>query len=72
VVPQSTEGIHEHYIEQKDEQGQTVFQLAGGLHRDQEGTADTIALAEGYITMTALAPDMTNHRKTDELKRIEW
>ncbi len=29
VVPQSTGGLHEYYIAQKDEQNQTLFQLAG-------------------------------------------
>ena len=72
VVPQSTEGFHEHYIRQKNEQGQTTFQLAGGLHRDEHTPTDTTSLAEGFITITALAPDMTNHAKTRQLQRIKW
>jgi 5'-nucleotidase len=72
VVPQSTEGLYEHYIPQENEQGQTVFQLAGGLHRDKDGTTDTTALVDGFITVTALAADMTNHKKTRKLQRIEW
>ena len=72
VVPQSTGGFHEHYICQKNEQGQTVFQLAGGLHRDEDGHTDTTSLVDGFITITALAPDMTDHKKTDRLKKIKW
>lgn len=72
VVPQSTEGLHEHYIHQKNEQGQTTFQLAGGLHRAEPTLTDTTSLAEGFITITALAPDMTNHEKTHELQQIKW
>jgi len=72
VVPQSTEGLHEHYIRQKNEQGQTTFQLAGGLHRAEPTLTDTTSLAEGFITITALAPDMTNHEKTHELQQIKW
>jgi 5'-nucleotidase len=72
VVPQSTEGLYEHYIPQKDEQGRTVFQLAGGFHRDKDGTTDTTALAEGFITVTALAADMTNHKETRKLQKIKW
>jgi 5'-nucleotidase len=72
VVPQSTEGLHEHYIRQKNEQGQTVYKLAGGLHRAENTTTDTTALAEGFITITALAHDMTNHEKTRELQQIKW
>jgi 5'-nucleotidase len=72
VVPQSSKGFDEYYIRQKNEQGQTVFQLAGGAHLADETPADTASLVEGYITVTALAPDMTDHRKTRELQKIEW
>ena len=72
VVPQSTEGFHEHYITRKNEQGQTVFQLAGGTHRIEESLADTTSLVEGYITVTALAHDMTDHEKTSRLKKIDF
>jgi 5'-nucleotidase len=72
VVPQSTGGFHEHYDTKKNEQGQTVFQLAGGLHRDEQNPTDTTSLADGFITITALAPGMTNYEKTDKLKQIDW
>jgi 5'-nucleotidase len=72
VVPQSTEGFHEYYISQKNEQGQTVFQLAGGNHRDEKRLSDNTALAEGFITITALIADMTNHEKTGRLEQIKW
>jgi len=72
VAPQSTEGFHEYYIQQKNEHGQSEFQLAGGLHRDEENPSDTTALVEGFITITALASDMTNHEKTKQLQKIKW
>ena len=72
VVPQSTGGFHESYIPQTNEQGQTVFQLNGGRHRAECIPTDTTSLAEGFITVTALAPDMTNHEKTRELQQIKW
>jgi 5'-nucleotidase len=68
VVPQSSKGFDEYYIPQENEQGQTVFQLAGGPHLVDETPADTTSLEEGFITITALAPDMTDYRKTRELK----
>lgn len=68
IVGQSTSGFDEHYISQKDSQGRTVFQLAGGTHREEEVPADITSLLDGFITVTALAPDMTNHSKTEELK----
>jgi 5'-nucleotidase len=68
VVPQSSTGFDEYYVPQENEQGQTVFQLVGNLHRVDGTPTDTTSLEEGYITITALARDMTNHQKTGELR----
>jgi len=72
VVPQSCKGFDEYYIPQKNEDGQTVFQLAGGTHRAEEPPTDTTSLAEGFITITALIPGMTNQERTSELQKIRW
>ncbi len=72
VVPQSSKGFNEYYTRQKNEQGQTVFQLAGNSHRLDEAPTDTTSLEAGFITITALARDMTDHHKTDELQQIKW
>ena len=72
VVPHSSKGFDEYYIRQKNEQGQTVFQLAGGSHMLDESPTDMTSLAEGFITVTPLVPDMTDHRKTSELQKIKW
>jgi 5'-nucleotidase len=68
VVPQATGGFHEYYIPRENGDAVTVFQLAGGDHRPEETPADTTMLAKGYITVTPLRADMTDHRKTDTLK----
>jgi 5'-nucleotidase len=70
VVPQSTEGFDEYYVRRRNEQGQTVFQLAGGTHRHEENPTDTTSLADGYITITALATGMTDHVKTARLQTL--
>ncbi|MHC4574616.1 MAG: 5'/3'-nucleotidase SurE [Planctomycetota bacterium] len=72
VVPQSTEQFHEYYLQQQNEQGQTVYKLAGGQHRDENTPTDTTSLAEGFITITALAPGMTDHNRTAQLQKINW
>jgi 5'-nucleotidase len=72
VVPQSTQAMNEHYIAQENENGQTVFQLAGGLHKIEAKPADVAALIDGFITVTALAPDMTDHRINRKLRKIKW
>ena len=68
VVPQATSGFHEYYIPQADRESETVFQLAGGAHRTEATPTDTTSLEEGFITVTPLLPDMTDHTKTLALK----
>ncbi len=72
AVPQSSKGFEEYYIPQKNEQGQTVFQLAGGPHHADGSSTDTTSLVEGFITITVLAADMTNHKRTRQLRKIKW
>ena len=68
VVPQATSGFHEYYLPHSDDPRETLFKLAGGTHREEKAPADTTALAEGFITVTALLPDMTDHDKTLALR----
>ncbi len=72
VVPQSSTGFNERYIAHEDELGRTAFQLTGYLHVVDGTPSDTTSLEAGYITITALTADMTDHQKTRELARIEW
>ena len=67
VVPQGTSGLDEHYIPQAQSLGLTTFQLAGGTYREEASPADTTTLSEGYITVTALSADLTDHKKTSVL-----
>ena len=69
VVPQSNKAFEEYYIPKTDEKGQTVFQLAGGPHPEEDPAADIVALMEGYISVTALAPDMTDYSKTRQIRK---
>ncbi|MEN6336441.1 MAG: 5'/3'-nucleotidase SurE [Phycisphaerales bacterium] len=68
VVPQATSGFHEYYVPHGDAGTQFVFRLAGGSHREEKEPADTTTLADGYITVTPLQPDMTDHKKALALK----
>ncbi len=69
VVPQSNKAFDEYYILQTDDKGQTVFQLAGSPHPLEDPQADIVALIEGYISVTALAPDMTDYKKTKHIRK---
>lgn len=70
-VPQSTSGFHEFYIPQAETQqpdASSSFQIAGGdPHPDGEPT-DTQLLSMGYITVTPLRADMTDHMKLAHLE----
>jgi len=73
VVAQSTSGYHEHYVSRQNERGQMVYQLGGGDHRDEKtASTDTIALIDGFITVTALHFDMTDHKGNQTLEQISW
>jgi len=72
VVPQSSTGFNESYVEKKNDRGQTVFQLTGDHHVVDGTPTDTTSLEQGYITVTALTPDMTDHARTAELAKIKW
>lgn len=72
VVPQSSQGFDEYYVPQKNEQGQTVFQLTGIRHLVDDAPTDTASLELGFITVTALASDMTDHERTRRLHEIKW
>jgi len=68
VVPQATSGFNEYYVPHMNDLSEIVFRLAGGAHRAETAPADTTMLAEGFITVTPLLPDMTDHQKTLALR----
>ena len=72
IVRQSTQGFDERYIRQEDKHGNKFFQLTGGPHRPDEDRSDTISLADGFITITALHFDMTNYDGNRRLEAIQW
>lgn len=63
-VPQSTSGFHEYYIPQDRTRQQTAlasYQIAGGVPLPDKDPTDTQLLSQGYITVTPLRTDMTDH-----------
>jgi 5'-nucleotidase len=67
VVPQSNKAFDEYYEPQIDGKGQTVYQLAGGPGPFDDPSTDMMALMEGYISVTALAPDVTDYDRTKQI-----
>jgi len=72
IVPQSTMGFDEHYIKQTNADGGLLYQLAGGDHRDIDIPCDTLALIDGFITITTLGFDMTDYKNMEKLRQINW
>ena len=72
VVPQSKTGFDESYSQRTNSEGQTEFVLAGNCHIIDGTETDTTSLEEGYITITALTPDMTDYKTTRKLMQIDW
>ena len=69
VTPQSTSGFHEFYAAQQDGHHQTVFQLAADQHRPENPPKDTTLISEGYITVTPLRLDITDHSRLVPLQQ---
>jgi len=73
VVPQSTAAIDESWRRQRDEQGRMLFRLEDFYeHGPQDGETDVVALAQGYVTITPLQADLTDHARLEELTRRTW
>ncbi|MCE5341837.1 MAG: 5'/3'-nucleotidase SurE [Planctomycetaceae bacterium] len=70
IVPQSTMGFNEHYIKTQNENGQMLYQLAGGQYRDVDLPSDTLVLDDGFITVTSLGFDMTDYKGMEKLHQI--
>jgi len=72
VVPQAIGGFDESYTVSRNN-GRTEYQLTAGRHRDETTVpTDISALIEGFITVTALHFNMTDHKKNLRLKKIKW
>ena len=62
IVAQSIHGFDEKYTVRTNDNGQRVYQLTGGIHRDpHDGSwTDTTALMAGHITLTCLRQELTD------------
>ena len=72
VVPQATSGYEECYIKEHEADGESFYSFSGQNNREEDTQTDVLSLMEGFITVTALTADMTDHKKTAELKNIKW
>jgi 5'-nucleotidase len=68
IVPQSTAGVEDFYHRHEHPQGLESYRLGDQFNfAPATGPADVACLEEGYITVTALKVDMTDHARLAEL-----
>ena len=72
VVPQSTAEISDVYHLCRSEGDSRAYHLGAKYSFAHQADTDVHALAEGFITVTPLHVDMTNHDRLVSLGRLDW
>jgi 5'-nucleotidase len=73
VVPQSTAGVEDIYHRHEHPQGLESYKLGDTYNfTDPAGQTDVTCLEEGYITVTPLKVDMTDHAALTALAKKPW
>jgi len=73
VVPQSAAGVEDIYHRHEHPQGLEAYKLGDEYNFiGTELASDVACLAEGYITVTPLKVDMTDHARLAELAERPW
>ncbi len=69
VVPQSMKGFSERWERRTDPRGRTYYWITGDHDREDEGiNSDIAAFYEGYVTVTPLAFDLTDHDRVADVR----
>lgn len=72
VVPQSTAGIEDIYhLHDRNAEGES-YRLSDDYSFQHQPDSDVEAVAEGYISLTPLHVDMTNHDRLTGLSERTW
>lgn len=73
VCPQASHPMEEHYVKQVDKAGRTYYQLDGRLpEKTDDDDSDLAAMLAGYVTLTPLRFDMTDHALLGSLGDWGW
>jgi 5'-nucleotidase len=73
VAHQSTAGLEDLYHRTDGAGGKTLYQLGGSYRFAQDDeNSDAICLADGYITITPLKVDMTDHARLSRMAGETW
>ncbi len=55
-----------------DPRGQKYYWMTGSIEEMDEKDSDTMAIREGYVSITPLCVDLTSHEEIPELKKLNW
>ena len=73
VVPQSMKGFAEGWERRQDPRGRTYYWMVGTQGSEDAGVdSDVAALADGYVTVTPLRFDLTDHGHMDDVAGWGW
>jgi 5'-nucleotidase len=73
VCPQAAHPMQEHYVKQTDKAGRTYYHLDGRLpEKTGDDQSDLAAMLAGYVTLTPLRFDMTDHALLGSLGDWGW
>ena len=73
VAHQSTAGLEDLYHRTDGDNGKTLYQLGEKYRFTQvDEHSDAVCLAEGYITVTPLKVDMTDHARLSRMAGETW
>ena len=69
VMPQSMKGFSERWERRTDPRGRTYYWITGDHDREDQGIhSDIAAFFEGYVTVTPLRFDLTDHDRVDDVR----
>jgi 5'-nucleotidase len=73
VLPQNVSPYTEQFDRRVNPRGRTYFWASPAfLCPDPHPDTDVQALAEGYITVTPLKFDLTDHARLEQIRRVNW
>lgn len=73
ITRQYTHGFEESVDRRKDPGGRTYYWLVGGIETTiEESGTDIQAIREGYISITPLRYDLTDHGLLEGLRQWDW
>lgn len=73
VATQALSGMVDRYIVTENPDGSRHYVLDGDFPETEHGhETDLHALSEGYVVVTPLHCDLTDHKRLDRMERIDW